>query len=155
MIREEAFHKLMLCFVSVFENTENTILVFSKNYSNFKFNILCVLCLFITKKTKNQTCSPCFSCYLEQKTVLKNMTQSGLSPLYSREKTLPIFPIMSKQTKQNMAETKKEFYSSSSSLCKSFSKKEILFASPTTPPPPPPPPPPKWTKFSDSKRIRA
>ena len=71
---ENSFRKLLLGIV--FENTENTILVFSDNCYCCSL-ILVFLVFFRTKKQKkqkagNQTCFPCF---LEQKTILKNRYQ--------------------------------------------------------------------------------
>ena len=66
------FQKLLLR--TVFENTENTILVFSNNcYIILVFFVFTVFSE--EKKTGNQTCFSyflCSSCFLEQKTVFKN-----------------------------------------------------------------------------------
>ena len=65
-----------------FENRENTILVFFKNYScslNVMFYMFFVF--FRTKKTGNQTSSPYFPyspCFWEYKTIFKNRNQIGL-----------------------------------------------------------------------------
>ena len=70
------------CLVPVIENTENTILVLSENYScslNLMFFVFSMF--FITKKIwEPYTCSsyfPCCACFFsEQKTVFKNCNQT-------------------------------------------------------------------------------
>ena len=58
MIRENEglfdsrFLKLLLRMV--FENTKNTILVFSENFSYFEFSVFCVLYVFHHKKKKKK-----------------------------------------------------------------------------------------------------
>ena len=70
---------------TVFKNTENIILVFSKNcscYLNLMFYLFSVF--FIIKKNKNQTCSLYFlySCFSEQKQFSKTGTKHVLYDLF-------------------------------------------------------------------------
>ena len=73
--------QLRACLVSVFENTENTILVFFENRSCFLNFVFSVFIMFFRtkKKEEKQTCFPFFICshFLEHKTVLKNRNQIG------------------------------------------------------------------------------
>ena len=75
--------KLSVCLVLVFENTENIILVFSKNcscYPNLVFSVF-----FRTKKLEpNLLCFSCSLCFLEQKTVFKHFKQTDPKFPFSR-----------------------------------------------------------------------
>ena len=66
---------------TVFENTKNVKMMFSKNcfcYLNLVFSVFSMF--FITKRYENQTCSLCFPfsfCFSKQKIVIKNKNQTG------------------------------------------------------------------------------
>ena len=66
MLVDKKKRMIRACLVPVFENTKNTILVFSENlFLFFEFSVFRVLCVFQNKKdlgSGNQMCSLCFPC---------------------------------------------------------------------------------------------